>query len=356
MDVDWCLSCERKLDDFPPASGPYCSPECLSYAQPSSSSRINPLPPASSNACRIRQWAQAIPQSVPAGAPAHPFLDSATNSTVNLSSHFELRPPSPWQRHQPTPKLIERTAVSTPLPTLCVSSPAHIRPLPSARASSRTYSPPTTAANTMASMSDASTSLTSLLSEPMVATPDEDCSFSANFGTLVRSLVHRERTNCTQGPREDYVTEKLTDYFPRLPLVKKTSSSSKKPKTTQPPSPTPVLRHKSPTKKNTASQERDRSTPTHSHTPTPVVFPSCRAAELIMADVEDDEERAVAPQAQYHPAYYQKYAPQRQYAQEQVRSQSLATSVSSTGSSVLLMAPKRWDGIRGRKGGRAIAA
>ncbi|KIL00773.1 hypothetical protein PAXRUDRAFT_821359 [Paxillus rubicundulus Ve08.2h10] len=352
MDVDWCLSCERKLDDFPAASGPYCSPECLSYAQPSSSP-ISPLP-ANSNACRIRQWAQAIPQRVPAGAPAHPFSGSATNSfTFDLSSHFELLPPSPRKCHQPTPKLIERTAVSTPLPTLCVSSPAHIRPLPPARASSRTYSPPNTAANTMASMSDASTSLTSLLSEPMVATPDEDCSFSANIGTLVRSLVHRDRTSCTQGPREDYVTEKFTDYFPRLPLAKKTFSSSKKPKTIQPLSPVPVLRRKSPTKKIVAPQERDRSSPTHSHTPTPVVFPSCRAA---VVDVEDDDGRAVAPQAQYHSAYYQKYAPQRQYAQEQLRSPSLATSVSSTGSSVLLMAPKRWDDIRGRKGGRAIAA
>ncbi|KAF9221408.1 hypothetical protein BS17DRAFT_881848 [Gyrodon lividus] len=361
MDVDWCLSCERRLDDFPGTSGPYCSPECLSYAQPSTSSRIQALPSATSNPCHIRQWAQAIPPHIPAGAPAHPFSDLTTrSSTSTLSSSFELYLPSPRSHHQPTPKLIERAAVSTPLPTLCVSSPAHVRPLPPARASSRTCFQPTTTTNTMATLSEASTSLTSLLTEPMVATPDEDCSFSANISALVRSWVHRDRANNTKSPREDYVIDKFSDYFPRLPQAKNPSSpsSSKKSKKIQHPSPAPVFRHKSSAKKIVPSQERDRSTPTYSHTPTPVVFPSCRAVELDWVDVEDDkEEMVVAPQAQYHPAYYQKYASQRQYVAEEVhwtRAPSLSTS--SSGSSVLLMAPKRWGGIRGRKDGRAIAA
>ncbi|KIJ62007.1 hypothetical protein HYDPIDRAFT_30827 [Hydnomerulius pinastri MD-312] len=360
MDVDWCLSCERRIDDFPSTSGPYCSPECLSYAQPSSSSRILPPPPATSGDYRIRQWAQAIPPHVPAGAPSRPFTDSAACPPAStLVAPFELSPPSPRSRQQPTPKLIERAAVSTPLPTLCVSSPAHVRPLPPTRATSRMYSQPTPHTNTTASMSEASTSLTSLLSEPMVATPDEDCSFGANIGALVRSWVHRDRDSSTKAIKEEYVIEKVADYFPSVPQVKKNSSpasSSKKSKKTQSPSSAPIFRYKSPAKKITPSHERDHSTPTHSHTPTPVVFPSCRAVELDWDDDEDDD-IAVAPPAQYD--YRQTHEAQRPHLEEDIhwtRAPSPAASVSSTGSSVLLMAPKRWDGIRGRKDGRAIAA
>lgn len=374
MDVDWCLSCERKLvrspfpfsippsqfpqDDIPSASGPYCSPQCLSYAQPSSSLRVHPIPLPTSGASCIRAWAQAIPPHIPAGAPALPFADLPPSSPSPRPSE---RPPSPRARHQPTPKLIERTAASTPLPTLCVSSPAHIRPPYPARAPYH-YSQPNIATNTTTCMSEASTSLTSLLSEPMVATPDEDASFGANIGALVRSWVSRDRADSTKSTKDVYVIEKVTDYFSPVPQGKKPSSpssSSKKSKKTLAHSPAPLCRHKPPTKKVAPSSHMDRSTPTHSHTPTPVIFPSCRAADISWVDGEDEDEDeiVVAPQPQYHPAYHQEYEPHPQTESVHwTRAPSFSSSVSSSGSSVLLMAPKRLDGIRGRKGTRAIAA
>ena len=346
-------------DDFPSASGPYCSPECLSYAQPSSSLRVHPSPLPASGAYRIREWAQAIPPHIPAGAPALPFADLPPSSPSPLPSE---RPPSPRIRHQPTPKLIERTAASTPLPTLCLSSPAHVRPPHPARPPHHTYSKPTTAANTTTCMSEASTSLTSLLTEPMVATPDEDASFGVNIGALVRSWVNRDRSNSTKSTKDLCVIEKVTDYFPAVPQGKKTcspSSSPKKSKKTPAHSPPPVSRHKLPAKKVAASPHRDPSTPTHSHTPTPVIFPSCRAADLdwVNGDDDDQDEIVVAPQPLYHPTYYQKYDSQRHIEPiHWTRAPSLSSSLSSSDSSVLLMAPKRWDGVRGRKGTRAIAA
>ncbi|KAI9461469.1 hypothetical protein HD554DRAFT_2176257 [Boletus coccyginus] len=337
MDVDWCLSCERKLDDLPSASGPYCSTQCLSYAQPSSF-RVHPIPIPQSDACFIRQWAQAIPPHIPAGAPALPFADLPHSSPSPRPSE---RPPSPRPRPSPTPKLIERTAASTPLPTLCVSFPAQVRPPHPPRAPPHSYSRPT---NTSACRSEASTSLTSLLSEPMVATPDEDTSFGANISALVRSWVSCDRA---KSAKDDYVIEKVTDYFPALPRGKKTSfpsSSSKKSKKTPPQSPTPVSRVKLSAKKVVPSADRDRSTPTRSHTPTPVIFPSCRAAELDWVDGEDEEEdqMVVAPKPQYHPTYYQKHQPQRRIEHVHwTRAPSLSSSVSSSDSSVLVMATKR---------------
>jgi hypothetical protein len=191
-------------------------------------------------------------------------------------------------------------------------------------------------------MSEASTSLSSLLSEPMVATPDEDASFGANIGALVRSWVNCDRAKST---KEDYVIEKVTDYFPPLPQGKKTSftpSSSKKSKQTPPPSPASVYRHKPSPKKVVPFAHRDRST--YSHTPTPVVFPSCRAAELDWVDGEDEDEDEMlcAPQPQWHPTYYQKYEPQPQFEPVHwTRAPSLSSSLSSSDSSVLLMATKR---------------
>lgn len=348
MDVDWCLSCERKLvcppprtpssahpiqDDVPSHSGPYCSTECLSYAQPPNSTSTFILP--DQGAFRIHQWARAIPPHVPAGAPALPFDDLPPF----LQSE---RPPSPRPRLQPTPKLIERTAACTPLPTLCISSSAHVRP-PPVRALSHTYSQPTTS-----TMSEASTSLSSLLSEPLVATPDEDTTFGANIGALVR-WVSRDRANSTRSTVQDCVIEKVTDYFPPLPHPKRTPpSSSKKLKPSQP-------RPKFASKKAVAPPDRDHSTPTHSHTPTPVIFPSCRAW------VEDEdqvrEELLVAPQPQYHPCYYQpKCASPHVESVYRMRAPSPSSSISSSDSSILLMVRKRTDGLRGRKGGKVIAA
>ncbi|KAF8557752.1 hypothetical protein OG21DRAFT_1520271 [Imleria badia] len=349
MDVDWCLSCERKLDDLPSASGPYCSPECLSYAQPSSP-HAHPSPLVDSGAFRIRQWARAIPPNAPAGAPTQPFEDRPPSPSP-LSSE---RPPSPRARHPPTPKLIERTAAST-LPTLCVSSPASVRPPYPPRAPSHSYSRPT---NPTTCMSEASTSLSSLLTEPMVATPDEDTSFGTNLGALVRSWVHCDRANSTKSTKEDLVIEKVTDYFPPLPHGKKPpppSWSSKNSKKTPPQSPAPVSRRNLPAKKVLPFLDRDRSTSTHSHTPTPVIFPSCRAAELDWVDGEDEDEDelVVAPQPQYHPTYYYKHEPKPVHW---TRAPSLSSSVSSSNSSVLLMAPKCRDVIRGRKGTCEIAA
>lgn len=368
MDVDWCLSCERKLvcssslvalprlqctqDDLPSESGPYCSPECLSYAQPSSP-RAHASPLATSGAYRIRQWARAIPPHIPAGAPTLPFADLPPSSSPVSTE----RPPSPRQRYQPTPKLIERTAAST-LPTLCISSPTHVRPPHPARAPPHSYSRPT---NTTTCMSEASTSLTSLLSEPMVATPDEDASFGANIGALVRSWVNCDRAHSAKSTKEDCIIEKVTDYFPPLLHGKKPPpppSSSKNSKKTPPQSPAPAFRHKLSAKKVVPFLDRDRSTSTHSHTPTPVIFPSCRAADLDWVDGDEDEdELVIAPQPQYHPTYYRKHEPQ--WETEPVhwtRAPSLSSSVSSSSSSVLLMAPKFRDNIRGRKDTRAIAA
>lgn len=372
MDVDWCLSCERKLVrpilslQCPPHSnlaqddlGPYCSPECLSYAQPSSSLCAHPCPLPSSGTYRIRQWAQAIPPHIPAGAPTLPFADLPPASPSLLSAE---RPPSPRARHQPTPKLIERTAASTPLPTLCISSPAHVRPPHPARAPSHSYSRP----NTTSCMSEASTSLSSLLTEPMIATPDEDLSFGANIGAFVRSWVNCDRV---KNAKEDYVPviEKVTDYFPPLPPQQKkpssSPSSSKKSKKTPPQSPAPAFRRKQSVKKVAPALDKYRPTSAHSHTPTPVIFPSCRAAELYWVggqdedEDEDEQQMVVAPRAQYHPAYYQKYEPQREIdLVHWTRAPSLSSSVSSTNSSVLLMAPKCRDATGGSRSTRMIAA
>ncbi|KAG1741061.1 hypothetical protein EDB19DRAFT_2024714 [Suillus lakei] len=339
MDVDWCLSCDRRIDGLTTASGPYCSPECLSYAQPASSSPrlATPVVTPAPNTHRIHQWAAAIPPHVPAGAPACPFAEAHEPSSASTQS--TRRSPSPRARSQVTPKLIERTSATALVPTLCVSSPAHIRPLPPARSTHCAYFNGNTASNTTASMSEASTSLTSLLSEPLVATPDENC--PSGIGAFVRSWVHRDREHA----KNEEVVEEIKSYFPPYLSAKTCPPRSKKSKIIQTPSPAPIKHKKFPAMKATLFNDRDRSTPTDSHTPTPVVFPSCRAAELDWDDDDDDDERFV-PQAHYH-HFQQKYEPQ-------TRSPSLSPSDSSTGSSILLMAPKRLD-VRGRRGGRVIA-
>lgn len=344
MDVDWCLSCDRKLDGQSSISGPYCSQECLSYAQPASSSPklATPVAAPAPNTHRIHQWAAAIPPHVPAGAPSYLFTELSEPSSA--STQLTRRSPSPRARFQATPKLIERTSAVTPVPTLCVSSPAQVRPLPPSRSTHRAYFSGNTASNTTASVSEASTSLTSLLSEPLVATPDEgDSPFG--IGAFVRSWVHRDREHAKSTNEE--VVEEIKSYFPPYTPAKITSlPRSKKSRIIQSSSPAPVIRQKFPATKVARFNDRDRSTPTDSHTPTPVVFPSCRAAEL---DWDDDEEESFAPQAHYHHHHHQhKYEPQ-------ARAPSSSSSDSSSDSSILLMASKRLDGIRGRRGGRIIA-
>jgi len=343
MDVDWCLSCERKLNDSRFTSGPYCSPECLSYAQPASTSRIPAQSQPAPNAHRIHQWAAGIPPHVPAGAPSRPFAEREHVSTTSSASPLSVRrSPSPRVRTQATPKLIKRTSATTPVPTLCVSSPAQVRPLPPSRSAHCAYTNGGTASTTTASTSEASSSLTSLLSEPLVATPEEgDCHFG--IGALVRSLVHRDREHAGKSTHEE-VTEAC---FPNFSSSKKTSLPRTKTSTMIQLSPARVVRQKPPIAKVALFHDRDRSTPPHSHTPTPVVFPSCRAADLDWDDDEDDKETYVS-QAHYHP-HQQKFEPQ-------ARAPSSSPSDSSSGSSVLLMAPKRWDGVRGRRGGRVIVA
>lgn len=196
-------------------------------------------------------------------------------------------------------------------------------------------------------MSEASTSLTSLLSEPMVATPDEDASFGVNIGAFVRSWVNGDRA---KGTKEDYVIEKVTDYFPPVSQVKKTSSSASYSKKPKKPPPSPVSHHKPYVKKVVPFRDRDHSA---SHTPTPVIFPSCRAVELDWVDGEDEDEdeMVLAPQPEYHPTYYQKHESVRW-----TRPVSLSSSVTSSDSSMLLIAPKGRDGCRGRRGTLAIVA
>ncbi|KAG6335740.1 hypothetical protein ID866_3348 [Astraeus odoratus] len=355
MDVDWCLSCERRIDGLDATTGPYCSPECLSSAQPSSPSRTPAFHPAASDAYRIREWAQAIPPHVPAGAPTYPFADlpcttitttATTPTTPSVpSSPFEIRSPRPTFRQQPTPKLIERTAASTPLPTLAVSASAQVRPLHRPRATSRAFSQAKT--NTTGTVSEASTSLTSLLSEPMVVTPDEDYSFGAGIGALVRSWVHGDRPP-SRAAAEDCLLEKAQDYFSAVhPRAKNhpSHSSSKKAKKTLSPHPAPLLRNKSPVQKPSRTYER-RSTPTtQTHTPTPVIFPSCRAVDVDWDEEDEEQEIVAAPRAQYHPAYRPKLVEDDVHW---TRAPSPAASVSSTGSSILIMAPKRRDTGRSR--------
>ncbi|KAG2344111.1 hypothetical protein BDR05DRAFT_962419 [Suillus weaverae] len=339
MDVDWCLSCDRRIDGAATPSGPYCSPECLSYAQPALSSPKLATQVAAPNTHRIHQWAAAIPPHVPAGAPSCPFAEAF--EPLSASTQSTRRSPSPRARSQATPKLIERTSATALVPTLCVSSPAQVRPLPPARSTHCAYFNGNTASNTTASMSEASTSLTSLLSEPLVATPDEDCPFG--IGAFVRSWVHRDREHAKSNNEE--VIEEIKTYLPPYLSAKTSPPRSKKAKIIQSPSPSPMLRPKFPVTKATLFNDHDRSTPTDSHTPTPVVFPSCRAAELDWDDDDDDDESFV-PQARYQ-HFHQKYEPH-------TRSPSLSASASSTGSSILLMAPKRLD-VRGRRSGRVIA-
>ncbi|KAG2141337.1 hypothetical protein DEU56DRAFT_796322 [Suillus clintonianus] len=337
MDVDWCLSCDRRLDGLTTASGPYCSPECLSFAQPASRLAAPVATPAP-NTHRIHQWAAAIPPHVPAGAPSCPFAEVSASA----STQSTRRSPSPRARFQATPKLIERTSATAPVPTLCVSSPAQVRPLPPTRSTHCAYFNGNTASNTTASMSEASTSLTSLLSEPLVATPDEgDSPFG--IGAFVRSWVHRDREHAKSTNEE--VVEEIKSYFPPYLSSKTSPPRQKKSKIIQSPPPAPIIRQKFAVMKATHFNDRDRSTPTDSHTPTPVVFPSCRAAEFDLDDDDDDE--SFVPQAHYHHHFQQKYEPQ-------TRSPSLSPSNSSSGSSILLMAPKRVD-ARGRRGGRVIA-
>jgi len=327
-----------------PTTGPYCSPECLSYAQPASSSRLLASPQSPPDAYRIHRWAKAIPPYVPAGAPALPFADHLCSPPAPVSPS-DPRPSHPHSRRQPTPKLIERTAVSTPLPTLCVSSPAQVRPSHHSRTSSRTFSQAKT--NTTGTISEASTSLTSLLSEPMVVTPDEDCSFGTGISALVRSWVHRDGERSVVA-REVFV-EKPQDYFssppPRARKPSSRSSSEKAKLTLSPPSP-PVAQRK-PRAENLPRTYELASTPTETHTPTPVIFPSSRAVELDWDEDAEGPEIIIAPRAQYHPAYRTKSVKPCNDA-PCARAPSLASSVSSTGSSILLMAPKRWDSARGR--------
>lgn len=342
MDVDWCLSCDRRIDGLTTASGPYCSPECLSYAQPASSSPrlATQVAAPAPNTHLIHQWAAAIPPHVPAGAPSLPFAEAFEPTSVSTQS--TRRSPSPRARSQATPKLIERTSATALVPTLCVSSPAQVRPLPPARSTHCAYFNGITASNTTASASEASTSLTSLLSEPLVATPDEDSPFG--IGAFVRSWVHRDREHSRSNNEE--VVEEIKTYFPPYLSAKTSPPRSKKAKIIQSPSPAPMIRQKFPVMKATLFNDRDRSTPTDSHTPTPVIFPSCRAAELDWDDDDDDNESFV--QQAHYQHFQQKYKPQ-------TRSPSLSPSASSgTGSSILLMAPKRF-GVQGRRGGRVIA-
>ncbi|KAL4062470.1 hypothetical protein V8B97DRAFT_1916841 [Scleroderma yunnanense] len=340
MDVDWCLSCERRIDGFSPTTGPYCSRECLSYAQPSSSSRLLAAQQHTPDTYRIRQWAKAIPPHVPAGAPAHPFADRSSASV----SPSNPRPPLSLFRRQHTPKLIERTAVSTPLATLCVSSPAQVRPSHPSRTSSRTFSQAKT--DTTGTVSEASTSLSSLLSEPMVVTPDEDCSFGAGISALVRSWIHRDRERSVVA-REEYL-EKPQDYF-SSPRAKRPSSPSFFDRSKKTPSPrSPLVPDRKPSvRRRTRTHERG-STPTETHTPTPVVFPSSRAVDLDWDGDEESPEIIFAPRAQYHPAFQTKSELPYEEDVHWTRSPSPAPSASTTGSSILLMAPKRWDSSRGR--------
>ncbi|KAH7913066.1 hypothetical protein BJ138DRAFT_1082382 [Hygrophoropsis aurantiaca] len=341
MDVDWCLSCERRIDDFSRSLSPYCSPECLTYAQPMASS-------SSIQLNRIRQWAQGIPPNEPAGAPSHPFARQPISAPN--------RPPSPPHvavAH--TPKLITRTSATTPLPTLCVSSPAsaHVPRTPSPRPSpalSRAYT------NETATASVASTSLTSLLSEPLISTPD-DCPQQAGLGitALVKSWVHpgiKCSTGCTKEDHHDDA---------HLPAVVEAKFFSPQPSPTTKskhiahspqPSPAPV-RRKLAIKKFEQSYDITNLTP--KHTPTPVVFPSCRAGDLEDWDDEEEEDRFLPPQ--HVPKYEQAYLEESRWRRP-VSLSSSNSSVSSTGSSMLVMKARehQWDAARGRRGGQAIRA
>jgi len=177
-----------------------------------------------------------------------------------------------------------------------------------------------------------------------VATPDEgDCSFG--FGALVRSLVHRDREHAKSTNEE--AAQEIKCRISHLSSSKKAPPRSKKPTMVRPPSPPRAIRQKSPVAKCAFSPENGLSTSHNSHTPTPVVFPSCRAVEVDWDGDEDDEDSFVS-QAHY-PRYQPKYMPQ-------ARAPSCSPSDSSSGSSVLLMAPKRLDAMRGRRGGRVIVA
>ncbi|KAI5995678.1 hypothetical protein EDD15DRAFT_2195622 [Pisolithus albus] len=331
MDVDWCLSCNCRIDPLT-AKGPYCSAECLSFAEPSSSSRILAPVPAASADRRILQWLQTIPPHEPAGAPACPSPDDASASPLCV------RPPKPLPQHQP--ELIKRMAGATPRPTLSVCSPTQVRAFHTP-ASSRTYSQ---AKST--TPSEASTSLTSLLSEPMVVTPAEESRFGAGISSLVPPWAHRDRTR-SSAPREDDV--KNTYYYSLPPLEKGRTSSVSKPKKTPSPRPAVSANRKPPAKKP-ARVGGWTSTPTETHTPTPVMFPSCRSFDV---DWDEDGDILIPPDSQYHPAYRMKH--EASYVEEcdvrcRPRTPSPTHSMSSTGSSVLFMAPKRRGPVRGRVG------
>jgi len=378
MDIDWCLSCEKHIEYASPHA-PYCSADCFSNAQPaqplastSSSISIYPSPSnkvsdASVDSSRIRRWVSAIPSNDPAGAPIDPFSDDCPEELICVlqiprrASSSLRRSPSP--RPQQKPKLINRTSATTPLPTLCVSTPAQFRlpvahPTPMAAQASTINKRSSTSGDMIASTSGASTSLTSLLSDPLIATPS-DCSSSFGFAAIathVKAWVHPSKSEKADH-RWEYEEDKVSSSSP--PPFK---YASHQPARLQRPrrSTSPAQLQSPPLTARERKAERKLSSITSlsfalskedtrcesSHTPTPVMFPSCRTGEC-----EDDFDILVAPSPPTRACYTR--------CPDPVDYQSDSSSCSMV---QMKTKPRRrpagaqWSGARGRRGVRAVDA
>ena len=379
MDMDWCLSCEKHIEYASPHA-PYCSPDCFPSAQPaqplastSSSHSVYltqhpaPAPDTSMDSARILSWAAAIPSNDPAGAPTDPFADACPEELICVFQIPERSSPSlrrsPSPRPQQKPKLINRTSATTPLPTLCVSTPAQFRP-PAVRTASTAaqastiHKRPSTSGDMIASTSGASTSLTSLLSDPLIATPS-DCSSAFGFAAIathVKAWVHHSKSE-KAGHRWEDEEDKLP--FPCPPPFKYTSQPAARPhrprRSTSPAQlQSPPLTAREPK----ASRKPSSTTPLpfvlskedtrcgSSHTPTPVMFPSCRTGEC-----EDDFDILVAPSPPARACHA--------CLPDSFDDQSDTSSCSAVQMKTRLRrrpVGAQWNGARGRRGVRAVDA
>ncbi|KAF8159754.1 hypothetical protein B0H34DRAFT_674060 [Crassisporium funariophilum] len=139
MDIDWCLTCEKRVE----GSSPYCSPDCQSRAGPSTSpyyfqepseiysdeddeeniifhpideAPIEPSRWTGNDSAGISAWAAEIPAGAPAGAVSSSWDDS---SSLYSSSSATYRPPN----------LLKPNRQAVP-PSLCTAAPQTPSPPP----------------------------------------------------------------------------------------------------------------------------------------------------------------------------------------------------------------------------------
>ncbi|KAF8965492.1 hypothetical protein BDZ97DRAFT_784414 [Flammula alnicola] len=124
MDIDWCLTCAKRVQ----GSSPYCSPYCQDLAGPSihppyyyqeEEDDATPTPHHSrwtNDSAGISAWAAEIPSGAPEGGISSPCDDSPSFYSLSGGTY-----------RQPPPKLLKSHSPIVP-PSLSVATPP---PLPS---------------------------------------------------------------------------------------------------------------------------------------------------------------------------------------------------------------------------------